>query len=168
MSYKIGVCKVSPQGKECRTEFERLSFNGKTSVVLCRPFTGRMHQIRVHLQYLGKFKNVKKSKHSTLYSNYAGFPVINDPLYNHIVFGPTKGKGGNIGKSDDQLIQDLIAIHNAENWLGMDGDSELSMFNKSPDSNTGNGNGSNSKKEEDEMKEDGADISSPNGNSACR
>ena len=54
---------------------------------------------------------------------------MNDPLYNHVVFGPSKGKGGNIGKSDDQLIQDLIAIHNAENWLGMDGDSELSMFN---------------------------------------
>ena len=29
-----------------------------------------------------------------------------------------------------KLFQDLIAIHNAENWLGMDGDSELSMFNK--------------------------------------
>ena len=34
------------------------------------------------------------------------------------------------------FVQDLIAIHNAENWLGMDGDSELSMFNKE-----GNGNG---------------------------
>ena len=56
--------------------------------------------------------------------------MINDPLYNHTVFGPNKGKGGIQGKSDAQLIQDLIAIHNAENWLGMDGDSELSMFNK--------------------------------------
>ena len=55
---------------------------------------------------------------------------MNDPLYNHIVFGPDKGKGGVIGKTDDKLITDLISIHNAENWLGMDGDSELSMFNK--------------------------------------
>ena len=43
---------------------------------------------------------------------------MNDPLYNHEVFGPQKGKGGLIGKSDEQLIQDLISIHNAENWLG--------------------------------------------------
>ncbi|XP_043216269.1 RNA pseudouridylate synthase domain-containing protein 2-like isoform X1 [Amphibalanus amphitrite] len=109
VSYKIGVCKVSPKGKECLTEFTRLNYNGRSSVVVCRPQTGRMHQIRVHLQYLG-------------------YPIINDPLYNHTVFGPGKGKGGTIEKSDEQLIQDLIAIHNAENWLGMDGDVELSMF----------------------------------------
>ena len=60
-----------------------------------------------------------------------GFPVMNDPLYNHTVFGVDKGKGGNLGKSDEKLIADLISIHNAENWLGMDGDSDLSMFNKS-------------------------------------
>ena len=65
---------------------------------------------------------------------------MNDPLYNHVVFGPSKGKGGHIGKSDDQLIQDLIAIHNAENWLGMDGDSELSMFNGKDDDKRKNAN----------------------------
>ncbi|KAG5676304.1 hypothetical protein PVAND_006151 [Polypedilum vanderplanki] len=113
VSYKIGVCKVSPKGKDCTTTFEKLGYNGETSVVLCKPLTGRMHQIRVHLQYLG-------------------YPVVNDPLYNHEVFGPSKGKGGDIGgKTDDQLVRDLINIHNAENWLGIDGDSELSMFNKS-------------------------------------
>ena len=46
--------------------------------------------------------------------------MVNDPLYNHTVFGPEKGRAGRIGKSDEQLIQDLIAIHNAENWLGLD------------------------------------------------
>ncbi|XP_044727224.1 RNA pseudouridylate synthase domain-containing protein 2-like isoform X4 [Chrysoperla carnea] len=116
VSYKIGVCKVSPKGKDCVTIFQKLGFNGKTSIVLCKPKTGRMHQIRVHLQYLG-------------------YPVVNDPLYNHEVFGPNKGKGGDIGgKTDEQLVRDLINIHNAENWLGMDGDSDLSMFKplKSP------------------------------------
>lgn len=57
-----------------------------------------------------------------------GYPVVNDPLYNHEVFGPTKGRGGDIGKTDDELVKDLINIHNAENWLGIDGDSELSLF----------------------------------------
>lgn len=53
VSYKIGVCKVSSKGKECTTTFQKLGYNGRTSVVLCKPLTGRMHQIRVHLQYLG-------------------------------------------------------------------------------------------------------------------
>lgn len=60
---------------------------------------------------------------------FKGYPVVNDPLYNHEVFGPTKGRGGDIGgKTDEQLVRDLINIHNAENWLGIDGDSELSLF----------------------------------------
>ncbi len=54
--------------------------------------------------------------------------MVNDPLYNHIVFGPEKGKGGVFGKSDEELITDLINIHNAEKWLGIDGEIELSMF----------------------------------------
>lgn len=102
MSYKIGVCRVSPKGKDCLTTFEKLSSDGETSIVLCKPKTGRMHQIRVHLQYLG-------------------YPIVNDPLYNHTVFGPSKGKGGDIGdKTNDQLIQDLIRIHTAENFIALD------------------------------------------------
>jgi len=46
------------------------------------------------------------------------------------VFGPLKGRGGDIGgKTDDQLINDLISIHNAENWLGIDSDEAASLNN---------------------------------------
>lgn len=111
VSFKIGVCKVSSKGKDCKTTFKKLGYNSKTniSVLRCMPHTGRMHQIRVHLQYLG-------------------FPVLRDPLYNHSVFGPEKGKGGNIGKSDEELINDLVHIHNAENWLGLDGNESSTMM----------------------------------------
>ena len=52
-SEKIGVCIVSSKGKDCTTSFQKLGYNGQTSLVLCKPKTGRMHQIRVHLQFLG-------------------------------------------------------------------------------------------------------------------
>lgn len=96
----------SDKGKECRTIFQLLRYDPKsdTSIVTCKPRTGRMHQIRVHLQYLG-------------------YPIVNDPLYNDKVFGPLKGKGGDFGgKTDEELIQQLIEIHNAENFLGLDED----------------------------------------------
>jgi RluA family pseudouridine synthase len=108
VSYKIGVCKVSPKGKKCRTSFQLIGYNEKmnTSVVLCKPYSGRMHQIRVHLQYLG-------------------YPIKNDPLYNDIIFGPEKGRKGKFGKTDEQLVQDLIIAHNAENWLKTDNNLSL-------------------------------------------
>jgi len=37
-------------------------------------------------------------------------------LYNDTVFGPEKGRDGNFGKTDEQLVQDLIKAHNAESW----------------------------------------------------
>lgn len=109
LSPKMGISIVSPKGKECSTEFQRLSYNGKSSVVLCKPLTGRMHQIRVHLQYLG-------------------FPIVFDPIYNHDAFGPQKGKNGDFGKSPETLLTCLMSIHNAEKWL-------LSSPNKTKDCN---------------------------------
>jgi len=98
VSYKIGVCVVSPSGKDCYTEFERIDYKNGVSVVRCRPKTGRMHQIRVHLQFLGH-------------------PIVNDPLYNSVSFGPEKGKGGKLGKSKEQLILDLMESHTLANWI---------------------------------------------------
>ncbi|XP_065872853.1 RNA pseudouridine synthase 7 [Euphorbia lathyris] len=47
-------CGNSPdRGKVACTKFTRISTNGTHSIVLCKPITGRTHQIRVHLQYTG-------------------------------------------------------------------------------------------------------------------
>lgn len=64
-----GLNIVHPRGKDCRTLFQRLSYDAAsdTSVLVCRPITGRTHQIRVHAQWLG-------------------YPISNDPLYNHPVW----------------------------------------------------------------------------------
>lgn len=51
-----------PAGKDSRTDFEVLSRHGSSSLLLCRPHTGRMHQIRVHAAYLG-------------------YPLIGDKIY---------------------------------------------------------------------------------------
>lgn len=32
-----------------------------------------------------------------------GFPIVNDPCYNSLCFGPEKGKGGNYQLTDEQV-----------------------------------------------------------------
>ncbi len=51
-----------PDGREAITEIQTAAFNDEISLVLAKPRTGRTHQIRVHLKYLG-------------------CPVLGDPLY---------------------------------------------------------------------------------------
>ncbi|EIN04209.1 pseudouridine synthase [Punctularia strigosozonata HHB-11173 SS5] len=78
-----GLVIVHPEGKPAKTVFARQHYDPSTntSVLLCRPFTGRSHQIRVHLQYLG-------------------FPIANDTLYcDPRVWGPSLGKGGVVDAS---------------------------------------------------------------------
>ncbi|KAJ9480282.1 tRNA pseudouridine(32) synthase, mitochondrial [Pseudozyma hubeiensis] len=99
-----GVNIVHPKGKHCETIFVRLSYDAATdsSVVFCRPITGRTHQIRVHVQYLGH-------------------PICNDPIYGHNVWSKVdssafakvipdqwKKVGGEIGQKEVEMIVDAI------------------------------------------------------------
>ncbi|KIJ66111.1 hypothetical protein HYDPIDRAFT_174808 [Hydnomerulius pinastri MD-312] len=75
---QMGLNIVHPEGKPAKTVFNRLHYDAgtDTSVLRCRPFTGRSHQIRVHLQYLGH-------------------PIANDPVYSEErIWGINLGRNG--------------------------------------------------------------------------
>lgn len=75
---QMGLNIVHPEGKPAKTVFNLIRYdeNTNSSVVRCEPLTGRSHQLRVHLQYLG-------------------FPIANDPIYSESrIWGEKIGKGG--------------------------------------------------------------------------
>lgn len=85
--------------RDAKTVFKRISYDGETSIVLCKPYTGRTHQIRVHLQFLGH-------------------PIANDPLYSSPdVWGPSLGKGA-LENYDVMMkkIDDVGKTKTAESW----------------------------------------------------
>lgn len=97
ISPKLGLNRVRANGKEARTVFKRLAYYPpKTeaegegySIVRCRPLTGRTHQLRVHLQFLGH-------------------PISNDPIYaNQRVWGQSLGKGDESAENDDDIMTRL-------------------------------------------------------------
>ena len=119
ISPKLGLNRARASGKEARTVFKRLAFyppkqteeytmediraekqrvrdskmawKGKQgySIVRCLPLTGRTHQLRVHLQYLGH-------------------PISNDPIYcNQRVFGPSLAAGDAASDDDEDIISRL-------------------------------------------------------------
>ncbi|KIW33722.1 uncharacterized protein PV07_00550 [Cladophialophora immunda] len=66
------------------------------SIVHCLPLTGRTHQIRVHLQFLGH-------------------PITNDPIYsNRAVFGPGLAKNDSSADQDEEIIAKLKLIGKSE------------------------------------------------------
>jgi tRNA pseudouridine32 synthase len=112
ISPKLGLNRVRVSGKEAKTVFRRLAYyppsageqdksaslNGTSddgmawkslggySIVRCLPLTGRTHQIRVHLQFLGH-------------------PISNDPIYcNQRVFGLGLGRGDDVSDEDEDII----------------------------------------------------------------
>jgi len=66
------------------------------SIVRCLPLTGRTHQLRVHLQFLGH-------------------PITNDPIYcNQRVFGLDLAAGDNTGTTDEDIMTRLSRMGKSE------------------------------------------------------
>ncbi|KDR75600.1 hypothetical protein GALMADRAFT_121723 [Galerina marginata CBS 339.88] len=84
---QMGLNIVHPEGKSAKTVFNLIRYDANTdsSVVRCQPFSGRSHQLRVHLQFLG-------------------YPIANDPVYSEKkIWGENVGKGGiDVTPSDDR------------------------------------------------------------------
>lgn len=104
ISPKLGLNRVRANGKEARTVFKRLAYypaveGGRQqgySIVRCRPLTGRTHQLRVHLQFLGH-------------------PISNDPIYsNQKVFGPDLGKSSDTDIDDEDIMTRLSKMGKEE------------------------------------------------------
>ncbi len=94
IDFKLTLNRTKEGGKESTTIFRRISFDGVTSIVKCKPITGRTHQIRVHLQYIG-------------------YPIANDPIYSNVnVWGPELGKNG--AGDDDEIREKLDKIGKTE------------------------------------------------------
>lgn len=111
VSPKLGLNRVDHEnGKEAKTAFRRISYDGtsNTSIVKCWPLTGRTHQIRVHLQYLGH-------------------PIANDPIYsNEFVWGPNLGKGNVFDEADIMSKLDRIGKDKAvSTWIHPEEDGEV-------------------------------------------
>jgi tRNA pseudouridine synthase 9 len=117
ISPKLGLNRVRANGKEAKTVFKRLAYYPPKeetpeqtahneaqeegmqwkklrgySIVRCFPITGRTHQLRVHLQYLGH-------------------PISNDPIYaNQRVFGPSLGRAHSDDENDEDILTRLARM----------------------------------------------------------
>ena len=118
----LGLNRARASGKSAKTLFRRIAFyppiieatndnneqdtpvkskaaateNEGYSIVHCLPLTGRTHQIRVHLQFLGH-------------------PISNDPIYsNRRVFGPSLAKGDASDEHDEAVKARLAKMGKTE------------------------------------------------------
>lgn len=140
---QMGLNIVHPEGKPAKTVFNlvRYDVNTDTSVVKCEPHTGRSHQLRVHLQYLG-------------------YPIANDPVYSDkTIWGDNVGKGGlDLVPSDERSapaapehLKELTEQHGSPESLARDGAG--ASFSASEESNKKGKEGDAGAEAREEMKE---------------
>ncbi len=89
-----GTAKISRSGKDAQTSFTTLQPYKNHTLVDCRPVTGRMHQIRVHLAFLKA-------------------PITGDEMYGGKPFYVSSVKRGfNLKKmTDEEPLMKRMALH---------------------------------------------------------
>ncbi len=89
-----GTARISSKGKDAQTSFSTLRIFTHHSLIECKPVTGRMHQIRVHLASVGA-------------------PITGDELYGGKPFLVSSIKRGFRVKKDteEQPLMKRMALH---------------------------------------------------------
>jgi 23S rRNA pseudouridine955/2504/2580 synthase len=107
---KTGVVRIDKQeGKEAETVFNTLEVFRSHTLVECIPFTGRMHQIRIHLQCLKA-------------------PIVMDALYGgpQIFLSEIKRKFKLAKLTEEQPLIQRVALHaRALNFALMNGERQM-------------------------------------------